>query len=97
MVADWRAPEHVWEIPYGALVPDGVRGLLVAGRCIAAEEDPWEATRVITPVAVTGQAAGLAAALAVAQGVSPSDVPADAIQAQLEARGIPYHRSGPGR
>jgi ribulose 1,5-bisphosphate synthetase/thiazole synthase len=97
VVADWRAPEHVWEIPFGALIPDRVSGLLVAGRCLAAEEDPWEATRVITPVAVTGQAAGLAAALAVAQGVSPGDLPVDAIQSQLEARGIPHHRSGPSR
>jgi hypothetical protein len=96
VVADWRAPEHVWEIPYGTLVPDRVSGLLVAGRCLAAEEDPWEAARVITPVAVTGQAAGLAAALAVAQGVSPGDVPVGTIQSQLKARGIPYHRAGPG-
>jgi len=95
LVADWRAPQHVWEIPYGALVPDQVRGLLVAGRCIAAEEDPWEAIRVITPVAVTGQAAGLAAALAVERCLSPGDLPTEAIQSQLEARGIPYHRSRP--
>jgi ribulose 1,5-bisphosphate synthetase/thiazole synthase len=91
LVADWRAPEQVWEIPYGALVPEDTRGLLVAGRCISAEEDPWEVVRVITPVAVTGQAAGLAAALAVERGVSPGDVPVDAIQAQLGARGIRYH------
>ena len=96
VVADWRAPEHVWEIPYGALVPLRMSGLLVAGRCLAAEEDPWEATRVIIPVAVTGQAAGLAAALAVTQGVSPGDVPVDIIQSQLAARGIPYHGTGPG-
>jgi hypothetical protein len=89
LVADWRAPEHVWAIPYGALVPERVRGLLAAGRCIATEEDPWEATRVITPVAVTGQAAGLAAALAVARGVSPGDVPIAVIQEQLRARGVP--------
>jgi hypothetical protein len=70
-------------------VPERVRGLLAAGRCIATEEDPWEATRVITPVAVTGQAAGLAAALAVARGVSPGDVPVAVIQEQLRARGVP--------
>jgi hypothetical protein len=96
LVADWRSPERVWEIPYGALVPNGIAGLLAAGRCIAAEEDPWEATRVITPVAVTGQAAGLAAALAVARGVSPSEVPVQAVQAELDARGIPYHRRARG-
>ena len=34
LVADWRQAGRVWEIPYGALVPRQVKGLLVAGRCI---------------------------------------------------------------
>lgn len=97
LVADWRAPENVWEIPFGALVPQGVRGLLVAGRCLAAEEDPWEVTRVITPVAVTGQAAGLAAALAAARNATPDELPVETIQSELAARGVPVHRESQGR
>jgi len=92
LVADWRALERVWEIPFGALIPHDINGLLVAGRCIAAEEDPWEAMRVITPVAITGQAAGLAAALAVKHKVHPREIPIDTIQSHLKARGIPYQR-----
>lgn len=93
LVADWRRFEEVWEIPYGALVPARVRGVLAAGRCIAAEEDPWEATRVIHAAALTGQVAGLAAGLAAARGVAPDEVGADELQARLQQKGVPYHVS----
>jgi len=91
LIADCRAPERIWEIPYGALVPEQIGGLLVAGRCMATEEDPWEATRVITGVAVAGQAAGLAAALAAARGLNPGEVPVAAIQERLRDLGVPCH------
>jgi len=92
LVADCRAPERIWEIPYGALLPERIGGLLVAGRCMATEEDPWEATRVITGVAVAGQAAGLAAALAAGRGLTPSEVPVTALQERLRDLGVPCHR-----
>jgi hypothetical protein len=93
LVADCRAPERIWEIPYGALVPEKIGGLLVAGRCMATEEDPWEATRIITGVAVAGQAAGLAAAVAAARGLTPSEVPVTALQERLRVLGVPCHYS----
>ena len=92
LVADCRAPERIWEIPYGALLPERIGGLLVAGRCMATEEDPWEATRVITGVAVAGQAAGLAAAFAAGRGLTPSEVPVTALQERLRDLGVPCHR-----
>ena len=42
----WRRPGPVLELPYGALVPRGVEGLLVAGRCISAEGEAWESSSV---------------------------------------------------
>jgi hypothetical protein len=92
LLADWRATDCIWEIPYGALVPEKIGGLLVAGRCMAADEDPWEATRIISGVAVAGQAAGLAAALAAARGVGPGEVPVAALQERLRQCGVPCHR-----
>lgn len=91
LVADWRRPGPVWEIPYGTLVPRGCDGLLAAGRCISSADDAWEVTRVIPAAALTGQVAGLAATLAVRAGTTPRQVPAEVIQAALQARGIPYH------
>jgi glycine/D-amino acid oxidase-like deaminating enzyme len=93
LIADCRVPERVWEIPYGSLVPEKIGGLLVAGRCMATEEDPWEATRIITGVGVAGQAAGLAAALAAAAGLTPGEVPIAALQERLRKCSVPCHYS----
>lgn len=92
MCPDWRAPGPVWEVPYGALVPESVEGLLVAGRCMAAEGDAWDVMRVIPSAAVTGQAAGLAAALAAGSGITPGDIGVSELQAGLRRRGISLHR-----
>jgi 2-polyprenyl-6-methoxyphenol hydroxylase-like FAD-dependent oxidoreductase len=91
LVADWRKAGYVWEIPYGALLPQGVTGLLVAGRCISSAGDAWEVTRVIPPAALTGQVAGLAAGLALRQGTTPDRLPASVLQTALEQLGIPFH------
>ena len=53
----------VGQIPYGALIPQNARHLLVAGRCIASDTDANSAIRVQAPCMATGQAAGTAAAL----------------------------------
>jgi hypothetical protein len=91
LVADWRRPGSVWEIPYGSLVPVGAGGLLVAGRCMAATDDAWQVTRVIPAAAVTGQACGAAATLAARRKIEPISVPIDDLQQALRGRGLPLH------
>ena len=91
VVADWRKAGHVWEIPYGTLVPREITGLLVAGRCISTERDAWEVTRVIPPAALTGQVAGLAARLAVQHDTTPDRLDVRDIQGELRRRGVPCH------
>ncbi|MEW6356654.1 MAG: FAD-dependent oxidoreductase [Planctomycetota bacterium] len=91
LVADWRKPGFVWEIPYRTLVPKKVAGLLVVGRCISSEKDAWEVTRVIPPAAHTGQVAGIAARLAIAKDTTPDRIDAKDIQTELDAQKIPYH------
>ena len=93
LVPDWRRPGPVREVPYGALVPRGVEGLLVAGRCISAEGEAWEISRVIPPAALTGQVAGIAATLAVRQGTPPHEIRAAKIQQVLRTKGMPFHTS----
>ncbi|MGC9347569.1 MAG: FAD-dependent oxidoreductase [Anaerolineae bacterium] len=93
MAPDWRRAGPVWEIPWGALVPRGTRGLLAAGRCISSEGDAWEITRVIPPAALTGEVAGIAAALAIDQGKTPDALPVSAIQEAVRGQGIPLHTS----
>jgi hypothetical protein len=91
LTGDWRKAGPVWEIPFGTLVPRRVRGMLAAGRCIAAEEDAWEVLRVIPPAALTGQIAGMAAWIALEQRTTPEQLGAEVIQAELRKRGMPFH------
>ena len=62
-------------IPYRALVPRGVDGMLVAGKCISGTHVALSAYRVQPIMAQVGQAAGAAAALAAALGANTRDVP----------------------
>lgn len=91
LVADWRRLAPVWEIPYGALLPTQVRGLLAAGRCIASGGEAWQVTRIMHAAALTGQAAGIAATLAVRGDTTPDLVGSEMVQEQLRKRGIPLH------
>lgn len=80
-------------IPYGALVPESLDGLLACGRHISCDRNSHGFMREIPQCWITGQAAGVAAALAVAQGVQPRAVDVRALQASLKAQGA-YLRAG---
>lgn len=69
MMGDVRNPrperKHVViRIPYGALLPQGINNLIVAGRCISVEREVLGPARIIGPCMMMGQAAGTAASLA---------------------------------
>jgi len=91
LVGDWRKAGYVWEIPYRSLVPEKIRGLLAAGRCISSGGDAWQVTRVIPAAALTGQAAGIAATLSIRRNTTADRVDARMIQQKLDENGIPYH------
>ena len=63
-----------YEIPYRCLVPKGVDGLLVAGRCISADRPAQASMRIMPTCCYLGAAAGLAAALAVKGRTAPRAV-----------------------
>ena len=75
-------------IPYGALVPERLDGLLACGRHISCDPASHGFMREIPQCWITGQAAGVAAALAVSAGVQPRAVDVAALQAGLEAQGV---------
>ena len=62
IISNWKRVGPVYEVPFGSLCAD-IPNLYAAGRCMAAEEDMWDVTRVIPCCAVTGEAAGVAAAI----------------------------------
>lgn len=57
------------QIPYRALLPKNVENLIVAGRCLSADQLAHSAVRVMPPCFAMGQAAGLAAAISIKDGV----------------------------
>jgi len=57
-------------VPLGALIPKGVRNLLVAGRCLSSDRLANSALRVQASCMAMGQAAGAAAALAARYGAT---------------------------
>ena len=63
IVSNWRRRGPVYEVPFGCLHGEKVKNLIVAGRCISANDLMWEIVRVIPVCAVTGEAAGIAAAM----------------------------------
>ena len=58
-----------YDIPYGALVPKKIDGLLFCGRCLSATHEALASCRVMGPAMATGIGAGAAAAEAVKKGI----------------------------
>jgi hypothetical protein len=74
-------------IPYRALLPRGLDGLLVAGRCFSSTHDAHASARSMATCMAMGHAAGIAAALAASGNCLPRDVPADVLRARLRDTG----------
>jgi hypothetical protein len=84
---DIPSTANVYEIPYGALVPNSLDGVIAAGRCISATHEALAAIRVMPPAFAIGQAAGEAAAMAVNDQVSPAQINVSALQERLVRTG----------
>ncbi|HXJ19041.1 MAG TPA: FAD-dependent oxidoreductase [Polyangia bacterium] len=80
-----------FELPFGALVPQKVRNLLVAGRCIAGDAISHAAVRSMMCCTVAGQGAGVASAISVKDGVDSADVSLARLQAELLRQGVRLH------
>lgn len=80
--------EDTIRLPYGSLLPQGVDNLLVAGRCISADEEAMGQLRLIPVCSATGQAAGTAAALAAREGVTPGKLDISHVQKVLTDQGV---------
>ncbi|MHB9036719.1 MAG: FAD-dependent oxidoreductase [Armatimonadota bacterium] len=75
-----------YEIPYRCLVPNGVEGVLVAGRCISSTQAGHGAIRIMPACAAMGEAAGVAAALSIANCCPLNRVDAAELRAILRER-----------
>jgi len=86
---EWRyvAEDGVYGIPYRSLLPSGIEGLLVAGRCFSATHDAHASARSMATCMAMGQAAGTAAALAATRDTTPRDLSADTVRERLALDG----------
>ena len=80
-------------IPYGALVPEKLDGLLAVGRHVSCDRNSHGFMREIPQCWLTGQAAGVAAAIAVKDGVEVRAVDIGSLQGELLRQGV-YLRAG---
>lgn len=77
-----------FDIPYEALIPKGVKNLLVSGRCISTDHMALGSIRGEPICMATGEAAGTAVALCVKEKVDPSVLNIDLLQKQLLQQGV---------
>lgn len=74
-------------IPYRCMLPKGVDGVLLAGRCVSADHWAHGTVRWQIPSMVMGHAAGVAAAIAAKDNVSVRDLKIEKLQALLKSQG----------
>jgi len=87
-------PMRVHDVPYRALTPEKMDGLLAAGRCISATHVGASSGKSMGNCMATGHAAGRAAALCVERGCQPREVDVGELQAALAADGVDLHYGG---
>ncbi len=83
-----RFLEHEgFDIPYRCLLPQEIKGLLVAGRCISSDQPTYESYRAMAPIMSIGEAAGTAAAIATEDNVLPEKININKLQKTLIDQG----------
>jgi hypothetical protein len=81
-----HAPDAL-EIPYRAVVPVDLDGILIAGKAFSATHEGLAGTRMQPDMINLGGACGLAAAKAVKEKIQPRNVNVSALQRELSKRG----------
>ena len=80
--------DDCYDIPYRCLLPKGIEGLLLAGRCISTTHEAMASTRVMSICMATGEAAGKAAQIAVKENKMPRKIDIRTLQESLRQEGV---------
>jgi hypothetical protein len=80
-------------VPYRALLPQRLDGVVVGGRHVASDAPTQAFMREIPQCWMTGQAAGTAAGLAAATGLPPRALDVEEIRKELRRQGAFLHES----
>jgi len=79
--------QEYYEIPYGCIVPKGIKNLAVGGRPISVDHAVHSSMRVMPPACSVGQAAGVAAAMSAASGKTLPELDGKEVRAKLVSMG----------
>lgn len=74
-------------VPYESTVTEEIENLVVAGRCISAEREPFASVRVQATVMSIGECAGLVSKLHCDTGIAVSKLPKDVLKKLIDERG----------
>ncbi len=90
--SDWvlmglQSPHLDIEIPYRALLPLNLEGIIVSGKAFSATHDALAAPRMQPDMENLGGIAALAAAMCIAKGVTPRKLPVRELQERLVTMG----------
>jgi hypothetical protein len=81
-------------MPLRSLLPKGIDGLMVAGRCAAMSREAMGASRGMGTCMAMGQGAGVTAAIACRSGTTPRTADIAAVQKALAAMGVEWPDAG---
>ena len=78
-----------YDIPFGCLIPRGLRNVMVAGRCLSSSREAHSSARVMGTCMAMGDATGTAAAMMAQSNRQGNirDIPLPALQAKLKEAG----------
>jgi len=84
----------IHDVPYRAIVPEKLDGLLMAGRCISATHVAASAGKSMGNCVATGHAAGIAAAMAARKNSVPRELTVNELQDALRVDAVNLDRGG---
>ncbi|MGB2864982.1 MAG: FAD-dependent oxidoreductase [Sedimentisphaerales bacterium] len=84
----------IHDVPYRAILPEKLEGMLMAGRCISATHIAASAGKSMGNCVATGHAAGLAAAMSAKKRCLPRELKVGQLQDALRADGVDLTRGG---
>lgn len=84
----------IHQVPYRAIVPEQIDGLLAAGRCISASHEGAAAGKSMGNCFATGHAAGIAASLTSRTKRQPRELDVKKIQEILRKDGVDLTKGG---
>jgi hypothetical protein len=84
----------IHDVPYRAIIPKKLDGLLMAGRCISATHVAASAGKSMGNCVATGHAAGLAAAMSTKKQCMPRELNVRQLQDSLRKDGVDLNRGG---